>query len=94
MTNIGWLFKVFEPEHDSVSLTHGQDKAFLYMAGEIVTMALNQANQQVKEILSSEIAKLITRFRITFAALLVDAEDKKQPKRLDYLKQLWYAKSQ
>lgn len=67
----------------------GQDKVFLYMAGELITMLLNTSHRQVAEVITGCIMDLIGRFKITFASLLVDAESKQQPRRLDLLKQLW-----
>lgn len=83
------LFKVFEAQHESVVSTLGQDKTFLYMAGELVTMILNCSNIALAETLTSLARSLVLTYRITFANLLVEAEKSSQPKRLALLKELW-----
>lgn len=85
------MFKVFEAEHETVATRYEQDKVFIYMAGELVTMILNSSNQSVVETLRAIAKNLVADFRITFAHLLVEAEKSNQPKRLNLLKELWMA---
>ena len=90
MKNIDLLFKVFESEGQTIPAKDDQEKCFLYMADELVTMILNQRNQSVLEVLTKLVKDLVKKYRFSFSNLLVLAEKNNQPKRLELLKQLWY----
>ena len=90
MKNIANLFQPFEVVEQQVSLKRDQEKCFLYFADELVTIVLNQKNQQTVDHLTQVLGQLSVKFRFSFSHLLVEAEKKNQPKRLAFLKQVWF----
>jgi len=90
LKNFANLFQPFEAVEQQVPQKRDQEKCFLYFADELVTIVLNQKNQQTVDQLTQLLGQLSVKFRFTFSSLLVEAEKNNQPKRLNLLKQVWF----
>lgn len=90
LKNLANLFLPFEVVEQQVPTKRDQEKCFLYFAGELVTIVINQKNQQTAEHLTQVLRQLSVKYRFSFSHLLVEAEKNNQPKRLSLLKQVWF----
>ena len=90
MKNIINLFSVFEAKEQVVPSSQDQEKCFIYMVDQMVTIVINQSNKQTADHLTSVLEKLAEKYRFSFSNILVEAEKNNQPKRLDFLKKVWF----
>jgi len=83
------MISVYKDKSGYISCEYGCEKSFIYFNDIIVTICLNERVGDLIEALQNTLSNSCKQYSGSFAKLLSEAEQKKQPKRLAFLRTIW-----